>query len=105
MQDTAPHTLKDGVYRWTAPAEGYRAAQDMEATVSAGRVTAWAYVCEDGNTRPAADCEAYGEALARVLAHEVSEAARLPGLLRPVSFQPAPVPLIRQARAAKGAAA
>lgn len=102
MNTTTAQPLKDGVYRWTAPAEGYRLAQAMEAVVSAGRVTAWAYVCEDGSTRPACeDFATYGAELTATLAREVEAREARPGFLHPVSFQPATVSTIGKARAAR----
>ncbi|WP_339095051.1 hypothetical protein WDJ50_11020 [Deinococcus sp. VB142] len=87
--------LADGEYLFTLPAQGYRLAQRMTATVSGGRLTAWAYVNADGSTTPAADADAltvHGPQLLAVLAHEVSEAQRLAGLVHPVEFTPAPQP-------------
>lgn len=98
MQHTTaqnPRPLADGAYLFTLPAQGYRLAQRMSATVSGGRLTAWAYVNADGTTTPAADADAltvYGPQLLAVLAHEVSEAQRLAGLVLPVEFAPAPQP-------------
>lgn len=88
--------LKDGVYRWTFAPQGYRLAQPMQATVEGGRVTQWAYYCEDdGSTYPAANAEALNARQADLyaaLAQEVNAPHRLSGLCRPVEFTPAPTP-------------